>query len=35
MSPYELVFGHRATISPDLEIKPDVVVSGTFTDYYE
>ena len=35
MSPYELVFGHRATISQDLEIKPNVVVSGTFTDYYE
>ena len=35
MSPYELVFGHRATISQDLEIRPNVVVSGTFTDYYE
>ena len=29
MSPYELVFGHKDTISQDLEIKPDVVVSGT------
>ena len=35
MSPYELVFGHKATISHELEIRPDVVVSGTFTDYYE
>ena len=35
MSPYELVFGHRDTISQDLEIRPNVVVSGTFTDYYE
>ena len=35
MSPYELVFGHRATISQDLEIMPNVVVSGTFTDYFE
>ena len=35
MSPYELVFGHKATISHDLEIKHEVVVSGTFLDYYE
>ena len=35
MSPYELVFGHKATISHELEIRPNVVVSGTFTDYYE
>ena len=35
MSPYELVFGHKATISHELEIRPDVVVSGTFTEYYE
>ena len=35
MSPYELVFGHRATISQELKIQPNVVVSGTFTDYYE
>ena len=35
MSPYELVFGHRATISQDLEIRPNVIVSRTFTDYYE
>ena len=33
MSPYELVFGHRATI--DLEIRPNGVVSGTFRHYYE
>ena len=35
MSPYELVFRHRATISQELEIRPNVVVSGMFTDYYE
>ena len=35
MSLYELVFGHRATISQELEIRPNVVVSRTFTDYYE
>ena len=34
-SPYELVFGHKAILSHDLEIKPDVVVSGTFKTYYE
>ena len=35
MSLYELVFRHRATISQDLEMRPNMVVSGTFTDYYE
>ena len=25
----------KATISHELEIRPDVVVSGTFTEYYE
>ena len=35
MSPYELVLGHRANIAQDLEIRPNVVVSGTFKDYYE
>ena len=35
MSPYELVFGHRATISQELEIQPNIVVSRTFTDYYK
>ena len=34
-SPYELVFGHRMTLSQELELKVDTVVSGTFTDYYE
>ena len=34
-SPYELVFGHKMLISPKLEIQPEVVVSGTFKDYYE
>ena len=37
MSPHELVFGHKATISHELEIRsrPNVVVSRTFTEYYE
>ena len=34
-SPYELVFGHKMTLSHALEIKVDTVVSGTFKDYYE
>ena len=33
-SPYELVFGHKMTLSQELELKVDTVVSGTFTDYY-
>ena len=35
MSLYKLVFGHKATISHKLEIRPNVVVRGTFTFYYE
>ena len=34
-SPYELVFGHKMLISPKCEIQPEVVVSGTFKEYYE
>ena len=34
-SPYELVFGHKMTLSHELEIKVDTVVSGTFKEYYE
>ena len=34
-SPNELVFGHNMTLSHELEIKVDTVVSGTFKDYYE
>ena len=34
-SPYELVFGHKMTLSHELELKVDTVASGTFTDYYE
>ena len=34
-SPYELVFGHKMTLSRELEIKVDTAVSGTFKDYYE
>ena len=34
-SPYELVFGDKMLISPKLEMQPEVVVSGTFKEYYE
>ena len=34
-SPYELVFGHKMTLSHELEIKVGTVVIGTFKDYYE
>ena len=34
-SPYELVFGHKMTLSHELEIKVDTIISGTFKDYYE
>ena len=34
-SPYELVFVHKAILSHNLEIKPDVVVSGNFKTCYE
>ena len=34
-SPYELVFGHKMTLSHELEIKVDTVVNETFQDYYE
>ena len=33
--PYELVFGHKMTLSHELGIKVDTVVSGAFKDYYE
>ena len=32
---HELVFRHKMTLSHELELKVDTVVSGTFTDYYE
>ncbi len=34
-SPYKLVFGHKMTLFPHLELKPEVVVSDTFTAYYQ
>ena len=34
-SPYKLVFEHKMVLSHVPEIKPDVVVSGTFKTYYE
>ena len=35
MSPYELVFGHKASIAVDLEVQINSVVSGNFKDYHE
>ena len=29
------MFGHKMTLSQELELKVDAVVSGTLTDYYE
>ena len=34
-SPYELVFQHKMTLSHELELKVNTVLSATFTDYYE
>ena len=34
-SPYQLVFGQKIVLSHVLEMRPDVVVSGTFKTYYE
>ena len=34
-SPYELTFGHKMAINPDLEVQLDIVFSGTFHTYYE
>ena len=34
-SPYKLVFGHKMTLSHELEIKVNTVVCGTFKEYYE
>ena len=34
-SPYELVFGLKMKIFHELEVKPEIVVSGTFQTYYE
>ena len=35
MSPYELVFGHKASIAVDLEVQINSVVSGNFKDYHD
>ena len=35
LSPYELNFTYIMTLNPDLEVQPDIVVSGTFRAYYE
>ena len=34
-SPYELVFGHKMTLNPKLEIDPQAVVTAHFHAYYE
>ena len=34
-SPYELVFGHKMTLNPKLEIEPQAVVTAHFHTYYE
>ena len=34
-SPYELVFGRKPKILPNLETMPDIKVSGIFKDYHE
>ena len=33
-TPYEQVFGHKIVLSHVLEIRPDVMASGTFKTYY-
>ena len=33
--PYELVFGRKPKILLNLEMMPDIKVSGTFREYYE
>ena len=33
-SPYELVFGRKPKLLLNLETTPDIIVSGTFKDYY-
>ena len=33
-SPYELVFGRKSKLLLNLEITPDIKVSGTFKDYF-
>lgn len=35
LSPFELVFGHKLKICPNLEIKLSAPVSGSYTKYYE
>ena len=34
-SPYELVFGRKPKILLNLETTPDIMVTGTFKEYYE
>ena len=34
-SPYELVFGHKMTLDPKLELEPQTVVTAHFHTYYE
>ena len=34
-SSYELTFGHKMTINPDLEVQPEIVVSDAFQTYHD
>ena len=34
-SPYELVFGRKPKVLLNLETMPDIIVVGTFKDYYD
>ena len=34
-SPYELVFGHKMTLNPKMELEPQAVVNAQFHTYYE
>ena len=34
LSPFEIALGRKAKIIPELEVTPDVLVSGTFKDVY-
>ena len=33
-SPYELVFGRKLKLLPDIETDPDIKVAGSFREYY-
>ena len=35
LSPYELVFGRKPKLLLDLEMEPDIKVSGTYREYFQ